>query len=145
MTDPKIPQEIREQMIADAIALKEEFFEDIPVLTASSVTALAQIPAREAEDTLGSWRSGRRVLSIKREDEIVYPAFQFGADGQPFHIVHEVLNLFSQVASRTDWDNAMWFAGANGWLGGKQPFELLVDAPEKVKHAAEQEVWEDIE
>ena len=67
------------------------------------------------------------------------------ANGQPLPVVGQVLELFSEVPSRVDWDNAIWFVAANGWLGGRMPYELLTNAPQKVKHAAEQEVLPDIE
>ena len=145
MNEKRIPPEILEQMIRDAASLKKEFFEHYVVLTASEVADLAGLSAEGADKSLKLWRAGSKVLSVKRGHQDVYPAFQFGENGQPLPIVHEVLKLFSQVASRTDWDNAIWFVAANGWLGGEIPCELLTSSPAKVKHAAEQEVLDDIE
>jgi len=145
MSDSKIPPEILAQMIADAVWLKADFFRHFAVFTAREVANLSGQSLDEAERVLDTWRAARKVLSITRDGIEVFPSFQFGGDGQPLPVVGQVLELFSKVPSRVDWDNAIWFVAANGWLGGRMPYELLTNAPQKVKHAAEQEVLPDIE
>ena len=59
----------------------------------------------------------------------------------PKPVIAQVLAIFTSPYSR--WDIAFWFFGANGWLGGQSPMEILKDRPDLVLHAAEQFVLSD--
>jgi hypothetical protein len=130
------------QMLADAIWLRAEFFKAVPVLTAPEVATLAAISGKDAYQSVEEWRAEGLIFSIKRDIEDLYPAFQFAADMRPLPIIREILRILRQVASRNDWDNAMWFFASNGWLGGPTPIDLLTSQPSLVIKAAEQEVIE---
>src|SRR4051812_42468813 len=112
MSDSKIPPEILAQMIADAAWLKADFFQHFAVLTAPEIAKLSGHSVNEAERVLDTWRAARKVLSIMRDGVEVFPSFQFRRDGLPLPIVGQVLELFSKVPSRVDWDNAIWFVAA---------------------------------
>jgi hypothetical protein len=43
----------------------------------------------------------------------------------------------------SDWQVAFWFVGANGWLGGREPAEVLDDG-DAVVEAATHEIAEKI-
>ena len=60
-------------------------------------------------------------------------------------IVAELIAILRQHKARTDWDSALWFAVANGWPDGSCPVGLMLDDPDLVKDAAEQEVLPHIE
>jgi hypothetical protein len=89
------------------------------------------------------WRKQGKIFSVSYGGGDLYPAFQFGDDGYPLPIVAELLEILGRDAERTDWDNALWFAGDSGWLDGKTPVELLQSDPDLVKQAAEQEALRD--
>jgi hypothetical protein len=139
LADPKT------QMLADAIWLRAEFFQTVPVLTSLEVATLAGIADKNAHLSVELWRTEGLIFSVKRGIEDFYPSFQFTADMTPLPIIREILRILRQVPSRRDWDDAMWFFASNGWLGGRTPIDLLTSEPSLVIKAAEQEVIEDIE
>ena len=100
---------------------------------------------KDAHQSVEHWRTEGLIFSVKRDIKDLYPAFQFSADMCPLPIIREILGILRQVASRSDWDNAMWFFASNGWLGGPTPIDLLTSEPSLVIKAAEQEVIEEIE
>lgn len=137
--------EIEAQIRADTIWLRAQFFRTVATLTAQEVATLAGISGKDAHMTIERWRTDGLIFSVTRELGNLYPTFQFGEDMRPLPIVGNVLCILRQVQSRSDWDNAMWFFGANGWLGGPSPMDVLTSEPKLVIKAAEQEVAEDIE
>ena len=64
-----------------------------------------------------------------------YPAFQISSPVAQV-IVAQVLDLFARDPKRTDWQNALWFVSANGWLRGAAPVDLLDRDPDRVLAAA---------
>jgi hypothetical protein len=137
--------ELESSMLNDTVWLRAEFFRIVPALTAREVAALAAIPGSDGHSQVEQWRAEGRLFSVRRDVDALYPAFQFKADLHPLPIIREVLEILRRVRSRSDWDNALWFIGPNGWLSGSLSFEQLESKPDLVKHAAEQEVLPDTE
>lgn len=145
MNERGLTPELLERMQADTVWLKDRFFRDIVTLTAQQVAEKAGLAPKDAELVLRDWRDDKRVFSVEENDRVLYPAFQFDEHGQPLQIIEDVLAILGQVKSRSDWDNAFWFAGGNGWLSnGATPLDKLGVDPAAVKHAAEQLVLPDI-
>jgi hypothetical protein len=42
-------------------------------------------------------------------------------------------------AEASGWQTALWFVGANGWLDGARPVDLLATEPARVAEAARHE------
>lgn len=130
--------------VAEAtVSLRTEFLEEVPVLTSAEVHANAGFPSGNSSQTVHRWRKGGKIFAVNHGGRDLYPAFQFGQDGRPLPIVAELLRILRMDSERTDWDNALWFAGESGWLDGKAPNDCLQSDPEAVKRAAEQEVLVD--
>ena len=125
------------------VDLRREFLERVPVLTSTQLHEGAGFPGNNPSQTGLRWRKQGKLFSINHGGRELYPAFQLGPDGRPLPIVAELLEILARDADRTEWDNALWFAGESGWLDGKTPMELLQSEPELVKQAAEQEVLRD--
>lgn len=145
MDDKNSLADLEARMIADTIWLRAEFFRRVATLTAREVAVLAALPGPDAYRSVDAWRDEGRIFSVRRETQDLYPAFQFGTEMQPLPIIAELLATLRQYKARTDWDNALWFVGANGWLDGPPPIDLLTAEPDLVKDAAEQEVLPHIE
>lgn len=131
--------------MADTLRLHAEFFRRVPCL---SVPELAILLAKAGADTsphMSQWHAEGSIFCVTRDAADFYPAFQFGSDLRPQPIVGEVLKILRQSPSRSDWDNALWFIAANGWLDGQSPLDLILTKPALVKDAAEQEVLPSIE
>jgi hypothetical protein len=133
------------RMMADTLWLRAEFFRLVPCLAAEEIAALFARPSKEVQATVNKWHAEDRIFHVKRGQNKLYPAFQFGRDLQPLAIVGEILKILRQAPSRSEWDNALWFIAANGWLDGASPLDMLFTEQALVKDAAEQEVLPDIE
>jgi len=132
-------------MVLDTLYLRRRFFQSFPVATACD---LAEMPAAQVDAGLESvalWHNEKKIFSVRDGDREYFPRFQFDQEGAPLPIIAELLAILGQYKARSDWDNALWFAGANGWLDGPCPVELLLADPELVRDAAEQEVLPHIE
>jgi hypothetical protein len=139
--DPLADVELK---IAEAtVDLRREFLERVPVLTSAQLHDRAGFPGSNPSQTGLRWRKQGKLFSFNHGGRELYPAFQLGPDGRPLPIVTEVLEILARDPDRSEWDNALWFAGESGWLDGKTPMELLQSEPELVKQAAEQEVLRD--
>jgi hypothetical protein len=139
--DPLAEVELK---IAEAtVDLRREFLERVPVRTSTQLHERAGFPGNNPSQTGLRWRKQGKLFSINHGGRELYPAFQFGPDGRPLPIVAELLAILARDPDRTEWDNALWFAGESGWLDGKTPMERLQSEPELVKQAAEQEVLRD--
>jgi hypothetical protein len=105
------------RMLADTIWLRAEFFRIVPVVTTREAAILAGISGQNAYQSIEQWRAEGLIFSVKRDVEDLYPAFQFAADMRPLPIIREILRILRQVASRSDWDNAMWLSPEmGGWM-----------------------------
>jgi len=139
--DPLADVELK---VAEAtVDLRREFLERVPVLTSAQLHERAGFPGSNPSQTGLRWRKQGKLFSINHGGRELYPAFQLGPDGRPLPIVSELLAILARDPERTEWDNALWFAGESGWLDGKTPLELLQSEPALVKQAAEQEVLRD--
>jgi hypothetical protein len=140
-SDPLADVELK---VAEAtVDLRREFLKRVPVLTSAQVHERAGFPGANPSATGHRWRKHGKVFSVSYGGRELYPAFQLGSDGRPLPIVGELLEILARDQDRTDWDNALWFAGESGWLDGKTPIDLLQSEPDLVMRAAEQEVLRD--
>lgn len=141
---PADPLAAVELKVAEStLALRTEFLEDVPTFTSAEVHRNAGFPGNNPSQTVHRWRKAGKIFAISHGGRDLYPAFQFGADGKPLPIIEELLAILAKDRERSDWDNAMWFAGETGWLDGDRPLDVLTSAPEAVKRAAEQEALRD--
>jgi len=133
------------RMVADTLWLRAEFFRLVPCLTTDEIAVLIDQPSKDAHATVTRWLTEARIFRVTRGPAEFYPAFQFGPDLNPLPILGELLEIFGRHKARSDWDNALWFIAANGWLDGPSPLDVLSTEPDLVKDAAEQEVLPHIE
>ena len=130
--------------IAESTAsLRKDFLERTPVLTSAQVHEQAGFPGGNASQTAHRWRKQNKIFAITLGGRELYPAFQFDETGRPRPIIKELLEILSRDDERTEWDNALWFAGDSGWLDGRTPIDCLDSDRDAVINAAEQEVLRD--
>jgi len=88
---------------------------------------------------LGVWKETKMIFSVLHERVELFPAYAFTDDKlQPCAGLQVILTLFD--GKKNDWGAAYWFAGANGFLGGKRPQDVLRINPDEVLLAAEDEL-----
>jgi hypothetical protein len=73
-------------------------------------------------------------------DDLLYPGFQFTAEGREHPAVGEALRWLRSDPHTTDWQAALWFTTPTSWLGGRRPVDVLDDDPDAVVEAARREV-----
>jgi hypothetical protein len=117
------------------LALLHEF----GALRSHEVAELAGSRAANRAALANRWRGEGRVLAVALGDELLYPGFQFTAEGRPHPAVAEALGRLRSDPGVTDWQAALWFASPTGWLGGQRPVDLIDEDPDAVIEAAAQE------
>jgi len=72
---------------------------------------------------LSRWRAAKLVFSVtdKYNNEL-FPSFQF-ENSEPIEIISVILNRLP--SDMTQWQIALWFWGANGYIDGDVPQECL--------------------
>lgn len=112
-------------------ALLEEF----GALTAAEVADLAGSEAKNTSALAGRWRREGRLLAVTHHGTLFYPGFQFDSSGKPKPVIAGALQYLGSP-DVTDWQRALWFTSANGWLGGRRPVDVLDDEGDAVVAAA---------
>jgi hypothetical protein len=118
---------------------RRELLESYGAVTSGGVAELAGSKAKNRAALANRWRSEGRVFAVPVDDELVYPLFQFSGEGRPLPVVAETLAALDRSGDLTDWQRALWFTSANGWLAGRRPVELLERDPDAVVEAARRE------
>ncbi len=106
-------------------------------LTSSEMAELAGSEAKNRAALANRWKQEGRIFSVTRHGATLFPGFQFDEEGRPKPVVTEVVRRLG--GSSSDWELALWFTKATGWLGGRRPVDLLDSAPEAVVEAADRE------
>ena len=82
------------------------------------------------------WRKEGRIFGVPYRGQTLYPAFQFDAlSGEVKPSTREVIARLPRD-HMSDWECALWWTAANGWLAGRRPVDVLDDDPEAVVAAA---------
>lgn len=116
---------------------REKLFHEFGALTSVEVADLAGSRASNKAALANRWKQEGRISSVLHNGGAYYPAFQFDADGRPLPVIAEVIRILGREVS--DWELALWYMAANGWLGGRRPVDLLASEPDAVVKAAERE------
>ncbi len=103
--------------------------------SAAEVADRAGSTAGNRSALASAWRTTGRALAVEWHGKTVFPAFQFGADGQPRPVISAALAHLRR-AGLSDWQAALWFTSPTGWLDDRRPIDLLDDDPAAVEAAA---------
>lgn len=97
--------------------------QEFGLLSGREVAAGAGSTAVNMSVLAARWRRDGRVFAVKHVGAQRYPGFQFSETGQPLAIISSVIEA---ADGRLDgWGLALWFTGANGWLGGLRPVDVI--------------------
>lgn len=114
-----------------------ELLQEFGGLTSAQVGEFAGTKSANRAALAHRWKSDGRIFSVNYKGVTYFPGFQFDAEGQPLPIIAEIIKILGAI--RPGWGLALWFTGADGWLGGKRPVDLLMKKPKKVLEAAQHE------
>jgi hypothetical protein len=85
--------------------------------------------------TLACWIQNRHLLSFEWQSQIWIPLFQFDRATMALRQgLSEVLAMLSRTLE--PWEQAIWFAQPNDWLGDRAPAHVLALDPAAVATAA---------
>lgn len=114
---------------------KQKVISSTSWFTQAELARLTDAPPPDLEIQLRAWRETKMIFSVLHEGTELFPAYAFSIDKlQPIAGLQAVLMLFA--GKRNEWGAAYWFAGANGYLGGKRPQDVLRTNPGEVLLAA---------
>jgi hypothetical protein len=114
--------------------------EEFGALRSHQVADLAGSRASNRAALATRWRAENRVVAVPVRDELLYPGFQFTAEGRPHPAIKLALDWLRSDPHTTDWQAALWFATPTSWLGGRRPVDTLDDDSAAVGEAARREV-----
>ena len=106
---------------------------DFGGFTSAEIAERAGSSAANRSQLASRWRTRGRVFAVPFQSELLYPGFQFSADGRPLPVIAKVLR---ELDGWAPWDLAEWFVFSNGLLGHHAPVHLLEDHSEDVVEAA---------
>ncbi|BBE72157.1 hypothetical protein [Oharaeibacter diazotrophicus] len=108
-------------------------------MTAAEIAAVAGFSPGNPSAQPNRWKRDGRIFALRHNGVDYFPAYGLDpATGhRPVPALARVIEILRAV--RDDWGLAYWFASVNGFLGGRRPQDLLIDAPERVIAAAEDE------
>jgi hypothetical protein len=120
--------EARSSLLGEFGALRSHEVADLAESRASNRAALAN-----------RWRAENRLVAVSVRDELLYPGFQFNAEGKPKPAIAAVIGWLRSDPHITDWQMALWFVAPTSWLGGRRPVDLIDEDPDAVIDAARRE------
>jgi hypothetical protein len=121
---------------------RTELLGEFGALRSAEVAELAGSRAANRAALANRWRAENRVVAVPVGDELLYPGFQFTPEGRPHPTVGASLGILRSIPDLSEWQAVLWFVGANGWLGGRRPVDLLDEDPGAVEDAARREAEE---
>ena len=116
----------------DNARLRAEYLQETRYFTLAGVRAASGLAPRNISEPASRWKREGRLFAVRRAGRDLYPAFQF-EDGVPRPAIRKILAALPK--DMTDWQVALWFASANGWLDGNEPQKSL-SKPNNVIEAA---------
>jgi hypothetical protein len=129
----EVPDEASVQQLVRNAEARARFLRDVPTLTSADVARLTGSTAKNVAAKANRLKSQKQIFSVTFKKTDYFPAFQFGADGEPLPVMNQIMTVFG---SRAGWALALWFMAPNSWLAGKSPAESLKKDPKSVVEAA---------
>jgi hypothetical protein len=80
-------------------------------------------------------RRNKQLLAVRRGNQLAYPGFQFGPDGQPLTVIPRL----REIAEANDWSEAglvQWLCSPTTYFDGDRPVDHLAEDPDRVAAVA---------
>ena len=140
MLPPTVPSPVAVLQARRNALAREELLREFGALTSAEVAELAGSRASNRAALANRWKQEGRIFPVTHQGQTLFPSFQFGRGGQPRPVIAEVLSLLGHQS--LDWELALWFTSANGWLGARRPVDLLEGDPAAIAEAARHEAFD---
>jgi len=132
--DLEIPSDAAAVLSRRNAKRRAELLQEFGALTAEQV-AEERSRAANRHALAARWRKEGKLFGVSYRGQTIYPAFQFDQDGRVRPLIAEVLKALPRD-QMTDWEVALWWTSANGWLAGRRPVDLLDTGHPSVIEAA---------
>ena len=109
-------------------------------LNAEQISVLAGFSSNNPSAQPNKWKSKKVIFAIHSKGIDYFPEYALNPNEnyRPVKVLADILSIFD--GSKDSWGLAYWFAGANGFLGGGRPQDLLHSDPNRVLAAAKDEM-----
>lgn len=122
-----------------AIRDREQGWRDVAerygLLTSHDAAKMAGSTAKNPSEWASQRVRSGRLIAVTRSGRNLFPGFQFDERGQERRGLQPILTAFADA----DWDSesiVLWFTAPNGYLGHRDPADLIAEAPDAVLEAA---------
>ncbi|HYN21422.1 MAG TPA: hypothetical protein VE078_10720 [Thermoanaerobaculia bacterium] len=119
---------------------REQLLQEFGALTSAEVAELAGSRAGNKAALANRWKQEGRIFPVTHQGQLLFPAYQLDREGQPRAVIADILSTLGQRSR--DWELALWFTSATGWLGARRPVDLLESDPAAVAEAARHEAFD---
>jgi len=136
MVSPSVPTAPAVLQARRNSAARTALIEEFGLLASTQVAELSQSQAENRAALASRWKREGKIFSVRHHAKDYFPGFQFEANGQPREAIAAVLDA---LGGAHGWETALWFTGANGYLEGLRPVDLLESKPDAVIEAAKHE------
>jgi hypothetical protein len=111
-----------EQMVTKA---KEKVLASTEWLDIEKIVQLSGINERELRRQLHVWKINKKIFSVCDNETVLFPSYAFDRSSQWSPRKGLSLIIKSFELRKSEWGIAIWLAGANSFLGGKRPQDVL--------------------
>lgn len=125
------------QLRRNALA-RQQVLEEFGAYSSAELADLRGSRSVNPSTTSGRWLAARKIFAVSVAGDRRFPAFQFDEQGQPLPIIKTILDVFGDRVR--GWEIALWLTGANGYLDGRRPVDVLGSDAEAVVEAARNEI-----
>jgi hypothetical protein len=133
---PPVPSETRLLSARRSAAARIKLLDEFGYYRAEQI-AEARSRAANRAALASRWAREGKIFGVDWRGQRLYPAFQFAEDMSPRPAVAAVLAALPRD-KMSEWEVALWWTAANGWLDYARPVDLLLeDKPDVADRLAE--------
>jgi hypothetical protein len=131
---PAVPDETTVLMARRNAQARQDLLAEFGYLRAEQI-AEGRSTAANQRALASRWAREGKIFAVDWHSQRLYPRFQFAEDRSPLPAIASVLRALPR-AEMSDWEVALWWTAANGWLGGQRPVDALRQAAPEDDHPA---------
>jgi len=126
---------IEAEMVAEA---KKAVLESGDLMTAAQVAQVAQLSTSNPSQQPNKWKREGAIFAVRHKSVDYFPSYALDPETN-YRPLKAMAKVLERLPEKDAWNQAYWFAGANSFLGGRAPKDLLRTHPDRVIAAAEDE------
>lgn len=109
-------------------------------LTAAQLAEMAGLSTNNPSAQPNKWKRQKQIFAIDLNGVDYFPGYGLDPEAgyRPRRSLKPILEVFGD--EKDGWGLAYWFLGANSFLGGRRPQDILASEPERVLAAARDEM-----